>query len=79
MSSSSIGSYEAKTHLARLLDEVERGNSVTITKHGRPVARLVPVRSQQSTAEVVAAIQGARVGVRRGSDSVREMIGEGRR
>ena len=38
-----VGAYEAKTHLPRLLERVRRGESVTITKHGRPVARLVPV------------------------------------
>lgn len=37
-----VGVYEAKTHLARLLDEVENGESITITRHGRPVAALVP-------------------------------------
>ena len=35
-----IGAYEAKTHLPRLLDEVEAGATVTITQHGREVARL---------------------------------------
>ena len=39
----SIGAYEAKTHLPRLLNRIARGESVTITRHGRPVARLVPV------------------------------------
>lgn len=38
----SIGAYEAKTHLPRLLDEVAKGERITITKHGRPVAILVP-------------------------------------
>ncbi|HEX5826203.1 MAG TPA: type II toxin-antitoxin system prevent-host-death family antitoxin, partial [Candidatus Limnocylindrales bacterium] len=37
-----IGAYEAKTHLPRLLDEVEAGELITITKHGRAVAMLVP-------------------------------------
>lgn len=41
-----IGAYEAKTHLPRLLDEVAKGSSFVITKHGRPVARLVGVRGQ---------------------------------
>ena len=41
----SIGAYEAKTHLPRLLDRVVRGESLTITRHGRPVARLVPVEN----------------------------------
>lgn len=80
MSVSSIGAYDAKTHLPRLLDQVERGDSVTITKHGRAVARLVPVSSRSATPETaIAALRAARVGVRRGGDTVREMIEEGRR
>ena len=41
--SSTVGAFEAKTYLAALLGRVEAGESITITKHGRPVARLVPV------------------------------------
>jgi prevent-host-death family protein len=37
-----IQASEAKTHLPSILDEVERGVSVVITRHGRPIARLVP-------------------------------------
>jgi prevent-host-death family protein len=37
-----IGVYDAKTHLPKLLDRVSRGERFTITKHGRPVAELVP-------------------------------------
>lgn len=40
----SVGAYTAKTHLPRLLDRIARGESLTITRHGRPVARLVPVQ-----------------------------------
>ncbi len=40
-----IGAFEAKTHLSRLLDAVERGETITITKRNRPVARLVPPES----------------------------------
>jgi prevent-host-death family protein len=76
----SIGAYEAKTHLPRLLDQVERGDSVTITKHGRAVARLVPVGARTSSPDaVIAALRAARTGVRRGRSSVRSMIDEGRR
>jgi prevent-host-death family protein len=76
----SVGAYEAKTHLPRLLEQVEKGESITITKHGREVARLVPV-SQTAAApeEVVAALRLARRGVHLGSQSVREMIDDGRR
>ena len=38
-----IGAYAAKTHLPALLERVARGEQITITKHGRPIARLVPI------------------------------------
>lgn len=38
----SIQAAEAKAHLSSLLDEVERGETIVITRHGKPVARLVP-------------------------------------
>lgn len=38
-----VGAYEARTHLPRLLDRASRGESLTITRRGRPVARPVPV------------------------------------
>ena len=55
----SIGAYEAKTHLPRLLDRVARGESLIITRHGHPVARLVPVedaardRAQQAARRIL--------------------------
>ena len=50
-----IGAYEAKTHLPRLLDRVARGESLTITRHGKPVARLVPVAGERERAQEAAA------------------------
>lgn len=38
-----VSVYDAKTHLSRLLDAVEAGEEVVITRNGRPVARLVQV------------------------------------
>ncbi|HSA79970.1 MAG TPA: type II toxin-antitoxin system prevent-host-death family antitoxin [Geminicoccaceae bacterium] len=38
-----VGAFEAKTHLSQLLERVERGEEITITRRGRAVARLVPV------------------------------------
>ncbi len=49
-----IGSYEAKTHLPRLLDEVAAGETITITKHGVPVATLAPVRTERRSARSAA-------------------------
>ena len=39
-----VSVYAAKTHLSKLLARVEEGGDVVITRSGRPVARLVPVR-----------------------------------
>ncbi|GAC1331240.1 MAG: type II toxin-antitoxin system prevent-host-death family antitoxin [Mycobacteriales bacterium] len=76
----SVGAYEAKTHLPRLLEAVAAGSSITITKHGRSVARLVPAhKAQRDPAEVAADLRAARRGKTRGDRSVREMIDEGRR
>ncbi len=75
-----VGAYEAKTHLPRLLEQVESGETITITKHGREVAKLVPVdRAATNPDEVIAALRTARRGLRRGRTSVRRMIDEGRR
>jgi len=75
-----VGAYEAKTHLPRLLERVEGGETITITKHGREVAKLGPVSpSSTNPDEVIAALRAARKGVRRGRTPVRKMIDDGRR
>ena len=38
-----VSAYEAKTHLPRLIRQVEQGETVIITRHGKPVAKLAPV------------------------------------
>lgn len=74
-----VGAYESKTHLPRLLEEVEAGSSITITKHGRPVARLVGIRgSTAQNPDPVASFAEAREGLTLGM-SLREAIDEGRR
>lgn len=77
----SVGAYEAKTHLPRLLDEVEKGERITITKHGRPVAVLVPpdTASVLDVDAVMARFREFRKGNRLGGLSIRELIDEGRR
>ena len=54
-----IQASEAKTHLPQLLDEVERGETIVITRHGRPIARLVPEVARRQ-AEIEAAIEAIR-------------------
>ncbi len=76
---STVGAYEAKTHLPRLLAEVAKGEVVTITRHGAPVARLVPAASSDIAASLGEQFRQARAGVRRGDDSIADMVAEGRR
>jgi prevent-host-death family protein len=76
-----IGAFEAKTHLSRLLDRVERGETVTITRHGKPVARLIPVAgsSREERRRVIAELKQLRARQRLGGLTARELIDEGRR
>ena len=77
-----VGAYEAKTHLPRLLDEVAQGETITITKHGVPVARLVPPEGERrpDAGEVIKALREFRKGIKPLAGlSIREMIEDGRR
>ena len=75
-----VGVYEAKTHLPRLLNDVEHGETVIITRHGRPIARLVPVEGRQRTvSEVIESIREFRKGHTLGDITIKELIEEGRR
>jgi prevent-host-death family protein len=76
----SVGAYDAKTHLPRLLEAVAAGESVIITKHGVPVAKLVPARQQRPhPGEVIGSLRQARSGVTLGDLSLADLISEGRR
>lgn len=79
----SVGAFEAKTHLSALLDRVERGEEVTITRHGRPVARLVPVRGfdrAEARALIEQMLSDAKAsGARATLDEIKAWRDEGRR
>ena len=75
-----IGAYDAKTNLGTLLERARRGETITITKHGVPVARLVPPAARPAdVTDIVAAFDELRSQVRSGPPSIQEMIEEGRR
>lgn len=59
-----VQSSEAKTHLLRLLDEVEAGESFVITRHGKVVARLVPEADRRTDATAKALTSLQRIGRR---------------
>ncbi len=72
-----VGAYEAKTHLPRLLEQVAGGASFVITRHGRPVARLVPVVAAPGVQQVIDGLRALRTGRRLGEE-LRELIDAGR-
>lgn len=76
-----MGAFEAKTHLAELLDRVAKGENITITRHGKPVAQLVPFATPQKRdrAEVIKDLLEFGKGRKLKGQSIREMIEEGRR
>jgi len=78
----SVGAFAAKTHLSELLDRVERGEKITITRHGVPTAMLVPVtetKRKMTHDEIVEGFRELRKLTKPGTMSVKEMINEGRR
>jgi prevent-host-death family protein len=79
-----VGSYEAKTHLPQLLERVEHGETITITRHGKPVALLVPAVAGTPRPDIASAIAAMAVfqekqGPTLGGDlTLRDLINEGR-
>jgi len=75
-----IGAYEAKTHLPKLLERVLKGEQITITKHGVPVAVLQPLPSRKTEPKkVIAELRKFRDKHTLEGLSIRDMIEEGRR
>ena len=77
-----VGSYEAKTHLPKLLERVAHGESIMITRHGQAVAMLVPPQMDRKdeVREAVRKMRELRKGVTLGPDlTIRKLIEEGRR
>ena len=81
----SVGSFEAKTHLPRLLKRVAKGERITITRRGVPVAVLVPpepLKSRMSVEDALRAMARFHEGDSPllGSDlTIRDLIEDGRR
>jgi prevent-host-death family protein len=76
-----IGAYEAKTHLPKLLERVIRGEHITITKHGVPVAMLVPPPPlmKMETKQVIDELRMFQKKHKLGGIPILDMIAEGRK
>lgn len=75
-----VGAYEAKTHLPKLLERVAEGEKITITKHGVPVATLQPadISKKKPVHETIKQLKQFRSKHSLAGLSLKEMIEEGR-
>ena len=76
-----IGAFEAKNTLGALLDRVEHGEEILITRRGKPVARLVPAGAgfdREKARRAAAGLLEASRGVTLGGLSIKDLIDEGR-
>lgn len=75
-----IGAYDAKTHLPKLLERVEKGERFVITRHGRPVAELIPVtaRDTAAIARAIAELRAIRQRLERRGVRLRDVLGKGK-
>ena len=82
-----VGIFEAKTNLSGLIEEVEKGAEIVITRHGKPVAKLVPAE-ERLTAEQVAKRReaiaklreiGRKLNINATHEEIKAWIAEGRR
>ena len=73
-----IGAYDAKTHLPKLLERVEKGERFVITRHGKPVAELIPVaaRDTAAIAHAIAEVRAVRQRLARRSVRLRDALGK---
>jgi len=79
-----VGSYKAKTHLPQLLDRVEHGETIVITRHGKPVAKLIPASAEKVRPDVAQAVADMlasrdKQGPKLDGLKIRDLINAGRR
>ena len=68
-----VGIFEAKTHFSELVDRVRAGETFVVTKHGMPVARLVPAEGGGESGAAADSDRGARI--RRAAEAIRAVRG----
>ena len=75
-----IGAFDAKTHLGQILENVQKGDEVTITKRGKPVARIIPYREKisMSNKDVLNEFSNIRNSIK-GKVNIKDYINEGRK
>ena len=77
-----VALFDAKNRLSELINRVEAGEEIAITRRGKVVARLVPPaldEASQSARDAIANLRASRKGVSLGRLSSRDLIREGRK
>jgi prevent-host-death family protein len=74
-----VGVYEAKTNFTELIREVQSGETVTVTKHGHPIAKIAPIVEVQPVEDAIAQLKTLRESMRLDGLSVQALREEGRR
>jgi prevent-host-death family protein len=74
-----VGAFEAKTNFSALLERVERGEQITITRRGKPVARLVPIKPRGKASLAMTKLRELRKGTTLGGLSWKELRDAGRK
>ncbi len=74
-----VGAFEGKTHFSALINEAERGETIVITKNGRPVAQLGPVQAATQADDLDAVVERILARKIRVGIPSKELIEEGRR
>lgn len=74
-----VGVFEAKTHLTALLDRVDAGEEIIITRRGEPIAKLVPARAAPSGESVIQQLRRLRSGISTAGLDAKALRTDGRR
>ena len=78
-----IGTFEAKTHFSQIIEKVEQGEDFVITKRGKPVARIIPIKQEKEITFKEAVVKLVEMQKlyrgKQGSFNIREAIEEGRK
>jgi len=74
-----LGAYEAKTHLSKLLERVQKGERFVITKHGHPIAELIPIgeRDSEVVKQAVNDLRSLKSELRKRNVHLKDLLNEG--
>lgn len=85
LSEQSVGAFEAKTNLSRYLEDASRGTVTVVTKHGKPIAKIVPADAEVRSnipfdlEAFLKRTDEIRSRSKPGPESMHDLINEGRR